>query len=939
MALTVCVVSALASAAEARQRLIRPLDARHGPAVQATSLAQDARGFLWIGTVGGLSRYDGLEVRRIAADTLVTCVAEIRPDRDDELYTLDLDGQVFRVTGETATRADGPDGRPLGAVNDLWVGRDHALWIAGHELRRRDPDGRWSAPVEGVTDPLLVREAADGTIYVASRSTVWRLDQGRAVAVASLAKRLADLLPAADGSLYLAERAGAVRRLHGGETTDVIQLGARAIALAQRGEVIWVSYDRHLVALRPGAPPEVLARKQGIPLAERMLVDAEGSLWLATASGALQLPEPETTIWSESDGVPFAPRFLVESDEGIWVGSWSSVGRIDRDAGRCETVGRPAASGICRDGAGRIWFADEAGLTASAHGELLSYPVSGMQLPNPCDTAPDGRVWFPFRDGVYRTRLEPGPPERIAAPPPDSQPLDVVHEDRKGRLWVGARDRLCWAALGAAIDPNGWSCQRIQGAVSVNDFEETEGGTLWAATEQAGVQRWDEAAARWEPVPASLHLASRVVLGLAPSPRGGMWILGHGITLRVRERRDAPGGWEVLEAPGVWNGIPSPNTADALETGDGTLWLVGAGIYQVPASMRGLALAPPRVAVTEVNVDGELFDAARPLELPYSRNRVRLSFAALSFRDPGLLRYRMRMGDGAVESLRLPFLRLNDVRPGAHRAEVSASLDGITWSPPASFSFRVRGPWWREPWAIGLLALIVAGGLFAAHRVSLVMSLRLERQRSHIAMDLHDELGSGLGSIGILAAIASDQELPEPRRRAVAAEIIDTAEDLGGSLGDIVWSLRPGSSTLDGLLAHIVERGACLLPDERVAFTIDVPAPLPAVALSLPVCRGLQLIAFEALHNAARHAGARRVALGLARADRRSWRMWIEDDGVGIPPAAPDGDGWQNGGLGLASMARRARAIGADLRIAPGPGGGTRVELTFSHVRAKGRDA
>src|SRR6185503_18591710 len=113
----------------------------------------------------------------------------------------------------------------------------------------------------------------------------------------------------------------------------------------------------------------------------------------------------------------------------------------------------------------------------------------------------------------------------------------------------------------------------------------------------------------------------------------------------------------------------------------------------------------------------------------------------------------------------------------------------------------------------------------------------------------------------------------------VTAEIIDAAEGLGESLSDIVWSLRPGSNTLDALVAHILERGARLLPDGIVTLTTDLPAPIPAVPMSLVVCRSLQLVCFEALHNAARHAHARNVQFGLARVDRRRWRFWIDDDG------------------------------------------------------------
>jgi signal transduction histidine kinase len=85
-------------------------------------------------------------------------------------------------------------------------------------------------------------------------------------------------------------------------------------------------------------------------------------------------------------------------------------------------------------------------------------------------------------------------------------------------------------------------------------------------------------------------------------------------------------------------------------------------------------------------------------------------------------------------------------------------------------------------------------------------------------------------------------------------------------------------------------------------------------------------LAVEALHNAARHAGARHVRLGIEQAGRNGQiRLWVEDDGCGIEPSTLA----EPGGMGLLAMRRRAEAIGGDLSIDSNPGRFTRIELTF----------
>jgi signal transduction histidine kinase len=95
--------------------------------------------------------------------------------------------------------------------------------------------------------------------------------------------------------------------------------------------------------------------------------------------------------------------------------------------------------------------------------------------------------------------------------------------------------------------------------------------------------------------------------------------------------------------------------------------------------------------------------------------------------------------------------------------------------------------------------------------------------------------------------------------------------------------------------------------------------------LNPAVRRNAWLIVLEALHNAARHSGAKRIALRIAT-DGSDWRIEVEDDGSGMNMSEHS----QNGGLGLASMRERAEDIHASLEWLPAPAGGTIVRLQFN---------
>jgi signal transduction histidine kinase len=187
-------------------------------------------------------------------------------------------------------------------------------------------------------------------------------------------------------------------------------------------------------------------------------------------------------------------------------------------------------------------------------------------------------------------------------------------------------------------------------------------------------------------------------------------------------------------------------------------------------------------------------------------------------------------------------------------------------------------------------------------------------------------MGSGLGSIGILSGLAAQDNLEGVRRKDLAEKIAATAGELGNSLTEIVWALKPGAATLEGLAYHVSERAGRLFPSDETAFTTNFPDRWPRVELSLAVRRNLLLIASEALHNAARHSHAKQVTLGIGALRGKQWHLWVTDDGCGV---ANNNSGSFGSGMGLQSMRQRAEEISAEISWSTNNGQGTTVSVVF----------
>jgi signal transduction histidine kinase len=925
-------IALAARSAVAHDRLMRRIGAQDGLSPQAiVALAQDERGFVWIGTSAGLHRYDGRTIRRWAAATVNTQLRWIRPAGNGVLFVSDELGSLFEVDAvHEAARPVQFEGRPIDGVNHIAV-LDGELWIARADgVRRRSATGQWSAPLP-LHDIRRMR-ASGGAIYAAGRHAVWRLGRsGGTRWVGEPTGPVTDVVARPDGTVVITQFTGEVFAFdERGERTLLYEHGGSSLAV--RGSTLWVVSTDELIGLSPGRPPVVLGKNAGLRSTLTLLVEREGALLVGTLEGLVILPEPDTEIWTVFDGVFAGPRMIARTDEGYWITSWWGLSHIAPGDREAHPTGQDRPGQVCADGRGGWWSMSAFALVHHTRGGDESFPLSAAEYwkGGQCVTLADGTVWTHVARRIVRLRPG-GAPEWFEVPAGDADPVTTIHVDRRDRLWISRGEQVCHAEPRAVADRSAWTCDALApGAWSAN-FVETETGALWVATDHGGVYRRDEATGRWSVIPGSLALPSRMLVRAVASPRGGVWVLGEGVLVRVRERRDLAAGWDIVEQPGGWHGILSADVRDLREEADGDLWIVqNAGVHHVPRAVRDLRLAPPAVELLDVSVDGERRSDGGPVELPYDRHVIELGFAAPAFRDPRALRYRVRTDGAAAWSAPTdnPSLRLVALPTGAHRIEVAASLDGEHWSAvPASVDVEIGRPWYLRWWAIAGAAVLLVGLGVVIQRARMAIQLRLVRQRQQIAMDLHDEMGSGLGSIGILADLASSGVLADDSRREVATRIAETAGDLGVALGDIVWALRDRAATLDALVGHLVERARRLVPDEFGGLMLDLPRAIPPIGLATPVCRNVLRIALEALHNAARHARATRITFGVARVRRQAWRLWIEDDGIGLD--AVPAISARSAGQGLAGMRQRAAAIGAVLTLSSPRGGGARVALVF----------
>lgn len=197
----------------------------------------------------------------------------------------------------------------------------------------------------------------------------------------------------------------------------------------------------------------------------------------------------------------------------------------------------------------------------------------------------------------------------------------------------------------------------------------------------------------------------------------------------------------------------------------------------------------------------------------------------------------------------------------------------------------------------------------------------LEALRQRIASDLHDDIGSNLSSIALLAELGKT-EADEPELVVEElTEIKTTADKTIESMRDIVWLIRPGEETWAQMLTRFRETAAKLLRAHEYSFVLKGSSH--DVRLPLEFKRDLFLIYKEVLNNIVRHAQAENVKIEID-CRRNRLEMVIEDDGIGFNNL----DQEFREGNGLRNLRMRAQNIGANLKVRSALTEGTTVQLT-----------
>jgi signal transduction histidine kinase len=550
-----------------------------------------------------------------------------------------------------------------------------------------------------------------------------------------------------------------------------------------------------------------------------------------------------------------------------------------------------------------------------------------------------------------------------------------LYEDARGDVWIATRipgkESLTRWERGSGRFHRYGTDEGLPAARAAWGFAENDSGTLWISFWDGGLARYDGHAFQYFATGPALPPGPRYQIVF--DDNGWLWVSGRQLlysrnpgaddpqfeTFRTADGRPVEaialagdaGGWIYAGTPaGILRFRPEEDGVQQLGTGgiftdqvaalfrdvDSTLWAIRPdGVLRYEPRYERESRSPSAwigaVRVGGVAQPVPAMGATRLAAVTAATDRqVRIDYFGLAFGTDQPLRFQVRL-EGVDENWSDPTTARSvlyaGLGPGHYAFQVRAiGPAGQISAVPATVPFTVPPPVWRRGWFLALFAAMFASLLVGAHRLRLRRLLALERIRTRIAADLHDDLGASLARVSLLTeAIRRTMRDHPGAAERMLSEIGETSRSLVSAAGDIAFSIDPGRVNLEALVARVRRFAEELLAGIDAEWLIKVEGETATVILSSDQRRHLLAILKEALYNAVRHGRPRRLAMTLSvRSD--VLEVDLVDDGRGFAPDTADRPDMATGN-GLRNMRKRAGELHGQLVVDSSPGAGTRVRL------------
>lgn len=969
---------ALSATKNLRQYVLRTWTAEQGlPQNTVHAMLQTRDGFLWLGTLGGLARFDGASFVVYRAGTPNSIpndsITGLVEDRDGSLWISSAGGLTHYRAGHFQTYTSS-DGLPETSIWRITADPKGGLWGVTWHSQFFHFDGssvhRFSSPIPALPEEInALLEDPHGVVWFGTFHGLFAFDRKQGFRHFTHADGLAGYRVfalaldhhgepwcAGDGGLthITSDRLIPVS-VPGLSTATILAFDSNRL-----DEAIWTGGTGRGLFRVDGKRVETLQALHGLTSNELWMLyfSRDNSLWLGAVDGLNELSDGAVTAYRTGEDLPVSTLDIQRAQDvkgELWFGSDKWLFHVDGTKlvpMRLRASDATVAHGARREqdrlvSAVSIWVRsinpEKQGLVLidSRGNVVLSDGKKNWRLPaipwNSVGTMlvdRHGVIWVGGSQiGVRAYSAHGDGRDYTTANGLDDNNVSALAEDAFGNLWVGTLSGL--NRIHNGVVSHVIACPRITSIAPSPD------GSLWVSSE-TGLVYVPRALTPVRVFTRQNGLPTSIIEGVTQDDMGHLWLGTQQGIVRIDKQdllsQDGHARQAVVFSTGDGLRNAQVPTNSVFRSRDGNVWFL---------TLRELAMIDPRqtqtrplagVIINGIDIDDQpsALASAGPLTVPPGRHRMRISYTLPEFRIPGRLRFRYRLDGWDKDWIDAGTRReaiYTGIPPGHYSFEVDNSDGYGEWEAAGTtLSVHVIPYFYQTRWFFILVSLLVIASLSQLHRLRVAqvtarLNTRMQermQERTRIARELHDTLLQGMLGVSMQMYAASQRALSDSSVSLLLGRSSQKLREIAEQGRKAVDDLRSPTmvpAPLEVILAfafHEMNLPSSLQPQ---IFTVGVRKNLrPLVQIEI------EQIAREAVLNAVQHSGAKAIRVGI-QYEPACFLISISDDGCGMNSRIPKSAG--RGHWGIAGMRERAKSIGGQFKIGPGVPHGTVVEISL----------
>ena len=521
--------------------------------------------------------------------------------------------------------------------------------------------------------------------------------------------------------------------------------------------------------------------------------------------------------------------------------------------------------------------------------------------------------------------------------------VDDIIEDSKGNLWIGtSHGLLYWNELENSFQFFSDTSKNIitLPEPTVTSLALSDNEILWIGT-TAGLFKYDLHNKTIKGFYVKDGLPNDKIWSVAVDRKKRVWATSNRGLFRLQELQD---GEFAIRSYTVDDGLPTNefNMAVVATDSKGAIYFgtpSGVAYFHPDSVMDNPNLSP--IVITGFKIYGvsapseHEISSIKVLQIPYDNKVFSLRYASLDYTAPLRNQYQYKLDgydDRWIEAGKRREAIYTNLDPGKYKLLIKATnSDGVWNEKPFFITIEIVPPFWMTWWfrVIIILGLIgIVGGTVRYLELKKIKQKikkleekqALEKERTRIARDMHDEIGSNLTRISLLSGIINPRADKEKNTIALN-QITDSVNETIEKLDEIVWAVNPSNDNLKKLTAYISEYAENYFEVSEIKCRFSFPEFIPEINLSSEKRHNLFLVIKEALNNALKYSQAKRVSISLV-VELSFFKITIKDDGKGFSPELIS-----NTSNGIKNMKERMDLIGGEFEIKSNIGEGTEIGL------------